>query len=49
MPTTGFLDSLRYIFLIMLAQIAGAILGGILLFLLIAYGIPFLITGSFNP
>lgn len=49
MPKMGFLDTLRYILLLTLASIAGYAVGAVLIYLFFAYGISFLITGSFNP
>ena len=46
-PSMGFLDSAAYIASYFLIAVAGAVLTGILYFILIAFGIPFLITGSF--
>lgn len=46
MPSMGFLDSAAYILTHFLVAVAGAVLSGILYFLLIALGIPFLITGT---
>ena len=43
MPDMGFLDSLKYILLQMLISILAAIVTGVMTFLLIAYGIPFLL------
>lgn len=47
MPTMGFLDSLKYILMQLLLSILASIVAGVLTFLLIAYGIPFLISGLF--
>lgn len=49
MPKMGLLYTLHYIAVIFMIQVAYAILGGIWIFLLVAYGIPYLITGSFKP
>ena len=49
MPKMGLLDTLHYIAVIFMIQVAYAILGGILIFLTVAYGIPYLLFGSFNP
>ena len=49
MPKMGLLDTLHFIGMLLLIRVACAILGGIWIFLLVAYGIPYLITGSFNP
>jgi hypothetical protein len=43
MPAMGFLDSHKYILLQMLISILAAIVTGVMTFLLIAYGIPFLL------
>ena len=45
MPTMGFWASCRYILINFLIAIAGAFASGILLFLLITFGLPWLITG----
>jgi hypothetical protein len=45
MPSMGFMDSLRYIFRQFLSAIFGAVLTGILAFVLIAFVIPFLLFG----
>lgn len=42
MPAMGFLDTLRYITLQLLITIAGILLTGIWILILIAYGIPYL-------
>lgn len=44
MPSMGFLDTARYILIHFFIAVAGAVLTGVLVFVLIAYGIPFLIT-----
>ena len=44
----GFIDTLKYIFLLLLAQVAGAIVYGELMFLFIAYGIPLLLSAIFS-
>ena len=49
MPKMGLLDTLHFIGMLLLIRVAGAILGGIWIFLLVAYGIPYLLFGSFNP
>jgi hypothetical protein len=43
----GFIDTVKFIFLQLLLVVANAILTGILVFLLIAYGIPFLLDRLF--
>lgn len=45
MPSMGFVDSIRYIIMHFILSVLGAGLTGILVFLLIAYGIPFLFFG----
>lgn len=45
MPSMGFLDSVRYILIHFLITIVVAVLSGVWVFLLIAYGVPFLISG----
>jgi len=45
MPSMGFLDTVRYILLYLLITIVVAVLSGVWVFLLIAYGVPFLISG----
>jgi hypothetical protein len=47
MPQMGFIDTIRYIFMQFLIAVVGVILSAIWIYLLIAYGIPFLITGHF--
>lgn len=47
MPKMGLWDSLRYIFTLFMIHVLYAITGGIWIFLLIAYGIPYLIYGHF--
>ena len=47
MPSMGFLDSVRYILLHLLFTIVSAVVMGVWVFLLVAYGIPFLIMGHF--
>ena len=47
MPSMGFLDTLKYILMQFLMVVVGSVISGVLMFLLIAFGIPFLITGSF--
>jgi hypothetical protein len=43
MPKMGFLDSLQYMFMQLLLSLLASIFAGVLMFLLIAYGIPFLL------
>lgn len=45
MPRMGFIDELRYILFHLIIGICGAVLTGLWVFVLIAFGIPFLITG----
>ena len=47
MPSMGFLDTIRYILLHLLITIVVAVLSGAWVFLLVAYGVPFLISGHF--
>ena len=47
MPKTGFLDRLLDILVCFLITVFGAVLQGVWIFLLIFYGIPFLIFGHF--
>lgn len=47
MPKTGFLDSLSYILTSFLISMAGVALSAGLMFLLIAFGIPFLLQVIF--
>jgi hypothetical protein len=47
MPKMGFVDSMQYILLHLLIAISGAVFMGLGIFLLLAFGIPFLITGTF--
>jgi len=47
MPPMGFLDTVKYILMQFLIAVASAIFAGIWIFVLIGYGIPFLITGKF--
>lgn len=46
-PTIGFFDTIRYILKQIIFGILGAVLTGAIGYVLIAYGIPFLITGHF--
>ena len=45
---TGFKSTLEEILVVIVAQLIGAIVAGLSAFLLIAYGIPFLISGTFR-
>lgn len=45
MPRMGFLDEVRYVLLHLVIGILSAILTGLWVFVLIAFGIPFLLTG----
>jgi hypothetical protein len=45
MPTMGFVDTLFLILVQFIAGLVGAIVTGVLYFLLIGFGIPYLITG----
>ena len=47
MPKMGFVDSAKYMLKHFLIAVFGTLLGAALIFLLIAYGIPFLIMGHF--
>ncbi|TCV86646.1 hypothetical protein [Sulfurirhabdus autotrophica] len=47
MPSMGFFNTLRYILMKSLIALTCAVLTGVLVFLLIAYGIPYLIMGHF--
>lgn len=47
MPSMGFLQSLGFVLTQFIICILGAVLQGIWIFLLIAYGIPFFLTGHF--
>lgn len=47
MPTIGLLDTIGFIFRQFLYAMAGAVLTGVWVFLLVAYGIPFLFFGHF--
>lgn len=48
MPKMGFMDSIKYIFVQFLIAIFCAVIGGVLVFVLIAFGIPFLISVIFQ-
>lgn len=45
MPSMGFIDSTKYILWQFLYAVAGAVFTGIWVFVLIAYGIPYLLFG----
>lgn len=45
MPSMGFFNTAKYILNQFLIAVAGTIVTGVLVFVLIAYGIPFLIMG----
>ena len=45
MPLLGFLDTAKYILMHFLITVAGAVLTGIWVFVLVAYGIPYLLFG----
>lgn len=45
MPSMGFIDSTKYILWHFLFAVAGAVLTGVLAYVLIAYGIPYLLFG----
>jgi hypothetical protein len=45
---TGFRDTLEQIVVVIIVQLVGAVVCGLSAFLLIAYGIPFLISGTFR-
>jgi hypothetical protein len=47
MPPMGFLDTLKYILMQFLIAVAVSVLSAVWIFVLIGYGIPFLITGHF--
>lgn len=44
MPKMGFLDSAKYILVHFLISIISAVIGAVWIYLLVGYGIPFLIT-----
>ena len=48
MPSMGFLDTFMYILMQFLVAVVGAVLTGVWIYVLIGYGIPFLITGSLS-
>lgn len=45
MPPMGFLDTLRYILLQLVVSIVAAVLTGVLVFVVVAYGIPIFLFG----
>lgn len=47
MPSMGLIGTLQTILMRFLFAVAGIVLTGVWIFVLIAYGIPFLITGHF--
>lgn len=47
MPSMGFFDTIGYVFRQFLYGVFGAVLTGVCAYILIAYGIPFLIMGHF--
>lgn len=47
MPEMGFLDSVKYVLVHFLISVVAAIVGAIWVYVLVAYGIPFLLTGHF--
>lgn len=47
MPSMGFFDTIGYVFRQFLYGVLGAVLTGIFAYVVIAYGIPFLIMGHF--
>lgn len=48
MPEMGFLASLKHILVQFLIAIVGVVIAGAWIYVVIAYGIPFLLTGSFG-
>jgi hypothetical protein len=48
MPSMGFFNSVRYVLMHFLIAVVGAVLTGALVFILIAYGVPFLISVIFR-
>lgn len=48
MPEMGFFASLKYILVQFLITMVGVVVAGVWIYVLIAYGIPFLLTGSFG-
>jgi hypothetical protein len=49
MPEMGFIDTIKYTLMHFLIAVVGAVLSGIFMFVLIAYGIPFLIEFFISP
>ncbi len=47
MPTMGCLDTLKYILMQFLLSMLASIVAGALMFVLVAFGVPFLIHGLF--
>jgi hypothetical protein len=47
MPHMGFIDSCRYILMHLAIALAGAVLSGLMVFLMIAVGIPALLSALF--
>lgn len=47
MPKMGFLDTLGYIFVLLVINIVAALATGLLVFLIVGYAIPYLLFGSF--
>lgn len=47
MPRMGFVDSVKYVLVHFLIAVVTAIVGAIWIYVLVAYGIPFLLTGHF--
>ena len=47
MPSMGFADTFKYILTRFLLSVLAAVVSGFWIFVLIAYGLPFLITGEF--
>jgi len=45
MPKMGFLDSLRYIFVQMIISIVVTVAAALMVFLVVAYAIPYLLFG----
>ncbi len=48
MPSMGFKDTIYYIVMHFLIAIVGAVLSGLMIFVMIAYGVPALITTMFT-
>ena len=44
MPDMGFLDSVKYVLVHFLIAVAAALVGAVLIFVVVGYGIPFLLT-----